>query len=176
MFRRTILDDEIPEKEHDVAAVIAFLAHIVISQPRNKSIAVRGIEDITGPADGFGLVESDPKRSFPRIRLPHRGTRAGPCKNTPLILQKVICRAMLSKLASKRQSTQLRLVGMASQSTSYRERGAICAWCAEQTISAEAAASLLYLQQLWLLVADVAEIIEGKNLRAPLNSENAANP
>jgi hypothetical protein len=60
---------------------------------------------------------------------------------------------------------------MASQSTSYRERAAICAWCAEQTISAEAAASLLYLQQQWLLIAAVAEIIEGKNLRAPLNGD-----
>ena len=36
---------------------------------------------------------------------------------------------------------------------------------------AEAAASLLYLQQQWLLIAAVAEIIEGKNLRAPLNSD-----
>jgi hypothetical protein len=46
--------------------------------------------------------------------------------------------------------------------TSYIERATICAWCAEQTVSAEAAASLLYLQQQWLLVADVAEIIEGR--------------
>jgi hypothetical protein len=60
---------------------------------------------------------------------------------------------------------------MASQSTSYRERAAICAWCAEQAVSAEATASLLYLQQQWLLVARVAEIIEGKNLRATLNSD-----
>jgi hypothetical protein len=60
---------------------------------------------------------------------------------------------------------------MASQSTSYRERAATCAWCAEQTISAEAAASLLYLQQQWLLVAEVAEIIERSNLRAPLSGD-----
>ena len=53
-----------------------------------------------------------------------------------------------------------------SNSTSYRARAAISAWCAEQTASAEAAASLLYLEQMWLLVADVAEIIEGKD-RAP---------
>jgi hypothetical protein len=59
---------------------------------------------------------------------------------------------------------------MASQSTSYGEHAAICAWCAEQTISAEAAASLLYLQQQWLLIAALAEILEGKNLRARLTA------
>jgi hypothetical protein len=84
---------------------------------------------------------------------------------------KVICQALPSKLVSKYQSTWLRRVRMASQSTSYRDRAAICAWCAEQTISAEAAASLLYLQQQWLLVAAVAEIIEGNNLRASLSSD-----
>jgi hypothetical protein len=60
---------------------------------------------------------------------------------------------------------------MDSKSTSYRERAAICSWCAEQTISAGAAASLLYIQQQWLLIAAVAEIIEEKNLHAPLNSD-----
>jgi hypothetical protein len=49
-----------------------------------------------------------------------------------------------------------------SNSTSYRERAAIFAWCAEQTNLAEAAAALLYLEQLWILVADVADVIEGK--------------
>ena len=49
-----------------------------------------------------------------------------------------------------------------SNSTSYRERAAISAWCAGQTNSAEAAAALLYLEQLWILVADVADVIEGK--------------
>ena len=48
-----------------------------------------------------------------------------------------------------------------SNSSSYRERAAICAWCAEQTASAEAEAALLYLQQMWILAAEVAEIIEG---------------
>ena len=80
----------------------------------------------------------------------------------------MLCRR---SLVYKRQSPQLRLVRMALQSKSYREHAAICAWCAEQTGSAEAATSLLYLQQQWLLIAAVAEIIEGKNLRARLNSD-----
>jgi hypothetical protein len=58
-----------------------------------------------------------------------------------------------------------------SNSTSYRERAAICAWCAEQAISAEAEASLLYLEQVWLLAAEVAEIIEGNSSRALLDSD-----
>jgi len=56
-------------------------------------------------------------------------------------------------------------------SASYRERAAICAWCAERTSSAEAAASFRYLQQMWLLVADVAELIEAKKSRAPLSGK-----
>ena len=58
-----------------------------------------------------------------------------------------------------------------SNSTSYRARAAISAWCAEQTASAEAAASLLYLEQMWLLAADVAEIIEEDRSRAALGSD-----
>jgi hypothetical protein len=58
-----------------------------------------------------------------------------------------------------------------SNSTSYKERAAISAWCAEQTNSAEAAAALLYLEQLWILVADVTEIIEGNRSRAALGGD-----
>jgi hypothetical protein len=58
-----------------------------------------------------------------------------------------------------------------SNSTSYRERAAISAWCAGQTNSAEAAAALLYLEQLWILVADVADVIEGKGTSLPLGSD-----
>jgi hypothetical protein len=58
-----------------------------------------------------------------------------------------------------------------STSSSYRARAAISAWCAEQTASAEAAAALLYLEQMWLLVADVAEIIEGNRSRAAPGSD-----
>jgi hypothetical protein len=43
---------------------------------------------------------------------------------------------------------------------SYRERAAICAWCAEQTVSAEAAAAFLYLEQMWTVAAEVSEIVE----------------
>ena len=58
-----------------------------------------------------------------------------------------------------------------SNSSSYRERAAISAWCAEQTASAEATAALLYLEQMWILVADVAEIIEGNRSRAALGCD-----
>ena len=58
-----------------------------------------------------------------------------------------------------------------SNSTSYRARAAISAWCAEQTASAETAAALLYLEQMWIFVADVAEIIEGNRSHAALGSD-----
>jgi hypothetical protein len=54
---------------------------------------------------------------------------------------------------------------------SYSERAAICAWCAERTASAEAEAALLYLQQMWILAAKVAEIIEGNGSISPLHSQ-----
>jgi hypothetical protein len=57
-----------------------------------------------------------------------------------------------------------------SNSSPYRERAAICVWCAEQTASAEAEAALLYLQQMWILAAEVAEIIEGNGSSSPLPS------
>jgi len=50
-----------------------------------------------------------------------------------------------------------------SNLASYRERAAICAWCAEQTASAEVAALLRYLEQMWITVAKVAEIVETKS-------------
>jgi hypothetical protein len=58
-----------------------------------------------------------------------------------------------------------------SKSVSYRDRAAICAWCAEQASSPEAAASLLYLQQMWILVAEVAEIVEGTSERSQPSGE-----
>jgi hypothetical protein len=58
-----------------------------------------------------------------------------------------------------------------SKSVSYRERAAICAWCAEQTISAEAAAAMRYLEQMWLVIAAVAEVIERNGSRLPLGSD-----
>jgi hypothetical protein len=58
-----------------------------------------------------------------------------------------------------------------SNSSSYRERAAICAWCAEETASAEAAAALLYLKQMYILIAEVADIIEGNRLRSRLGCD-----
>jgi hypothetical protein len=58
-----------------------------------------------------------------------------------------------------------------SNSVSYRERAAICAWCAKETASAEAAAALLYLEQMYILVAEVAEVIEGNRSRFPLGRD-----
>jgi hypothetical protein len=53
-------------------------------------------------------------------------------------------------------------------SASYRERAAICSWCAEQTASADAAALLRYLEQMWITVAEVAEIVEKNKSHQPL--------
>jgi putative transcriptional regulator len=47
----------------------------------------------------------------------------------------------------------------------YRKRSAICAGLADQAVSPEAAETFLYLAQQWLVIADVADLIE-KN-RAP---------
>ena len=48
---------------------------------------------------------------------------------------------------------------------SYRDRAAVCAWCAEQTVSAEAAALLRYLEQMWIAVAEVAEVVRANRSR-----------
>jgi hypothetical protein len=58
-----------------------------------------------------------------------------------------------------------------SNSVSYRERAAICAWCAKETASAEAAAALLYLEQMYILIAEVAEVIEGNRSHASLSND-----
>jgi len=55
-----------------------------------------------------------------------------------------------------------------SNSASYSARAAICAWCAGETASAEATAALLYLEKMWILVAQVAAVIEGNRSRASL--------
>jgi hypothetical protein len=57
-----------------------------------------------------------------------------------------------------------------SNSALYRARAAICAWCAEETASAEAATALLYLEQMLILAAEVAEVIEGNRSRASFGS------
>jgi hypothetical protein len=78
----------------------------------------------------------------------------------------------ISELDSEGQSAMLRGLEMLprANSTSYKERAAICAWCAKQTSSAETAVALLYLQQMWLLVAGVVEVIDGKGSGAPLST------
>ena len=40
----------------------------------------------------------------------------------------------------------------------HRTRAAIYAHCAEQATSPEAAAALFYLEKMWLVIAEVAEI------------------
>jgi hypothetical protein len=58
-----------------------------------------------------------------------------------------------------------------SESESYRARAAICAWCAGETASAEAAATLLYLKQMYILIAEVLDIIERNRSRSSLGSD-----
>jgi hypothetical protein len=53
-----------------------------------------------------------------------------------------------------------------------RVRASIYAWPAEQAISTEATAALLYLEtQMWLAVADVADVIEGNKSRSWFGSD-----
>jgi hypothetical protein len=38
-----------------------------------------------------------------------------------------------------------------------KERAAVCAWCAERTISAETKAALLHCGREWLILAEITE-------------------
>ena len=77
------------------------------------------------------------------------------------------------KVTLERGSTLLRLFAMLPRShpASYRERAVLCAWCAGQTASAEAADLLRYLEQMWLTVAEVAEIVEKSKSHHPLGDD-----
>jgi hypothetical protein len=55
-------------------------------------------------------------------------------------------------------------------SAPYIARAAICAQCAGQAISAEAAAALRYLEEMWLVIAKVADINEQNGSRRALGS------
>jgi hypothetical protein len=46
--------------------------------------------------------------------------------------------------------------------------------CAGQTVSAEAAALLRYLEQMWITVAEVAEIVEKNKSHQPLGDDPSA--
>jgi hypothetical protein len=66
------------------------------------------------------------------------------------------------------------LFGMASKlsnSTFYGDRAPLCAWCAGQTASAEAAALLRYLERIWITVAEVADIVEKNKSHEPLGGD-----
>jgi hypothetical protein len=52
------------------------------------------------------------------------------------------------------------MVSKQSNSALYRERAALCAWCARQTASVQAGALLRYLEQMWITVGEVAGIVE----------------
>jgi hypothetical protein len=58
-----------------------------------------------------------------------------------------------------------------SNSASYRARAAICAQCAKQAISPEAAAALLYLEEMWLVIAEVADVNVRSGSRHALGSD-----
>jgi len=47
----------------------------------------------------------------------------------------------------------------------------LCAWYAGQSASAEVAALLCYLEQMWMTVAEVAEIIEKNKSHQPLGDD-----
>jgi hypothetical protein len=58
-----------------------------------------------------------------------------------------------------------------SHSAPCRARAAIYALCAEKAISPEAAAVLLYLEEMWLVIAEVVDVNCGIGLRSPLDSD-----
>jgi len=58
-----------------------------------------------------------------------------------------------------------------SNSTAHRTRAAIYAHCAEQATSPEAAAALLYLEKMWLVIAEVADIKANSGSRSLLGSD-----
>jgi hypothetical protein len=58
-----------------------------------------------------------------------------------------------------------------SNSASYKTRAAFCAQCAAQAISPEAAAALLYLEDMWLDIAQVADINVADGSRPALGSD-----
>jgi hypothetical protein len=47
-----------------------------------------------------------------------------------------------------------------SNSATYRARAAAFSACAQQDVSAEAAAAFLYLEEMWLVIAEVADNLE----------------
>jgi hypothetical protein len=63
------------------------------------------------------------------------------------------------------------MVSEPSNSASCRERAALCAWCAGQTASAEAAALFRYLEQMWITVAEVAAAVENSKSHRPLSDD-----
>jgi putative transcriptional regulator len=58
-----------------------------------------------------------------------------------------------------------------SDAKHYRNRSANCARLAEQVASPEAAEAYRYLAQQWLLIADIAELIERNRAQSPRNGE-----
>jgi hypothetical protein len=59
-----------------------------------------------------------------------------------------------------------------SNSAAHRTRAAIYAHCAEQATSPEAAAALFYLEKMWLVIAEVADIKEKSGSRSLLGSDS----
>jgi hypothetical protein len=57
-----------------------------------------------------------------------------------------------------------------ADSSNYRDRAAIYGELATQAGSAETAAALLYLEQMWLVVAKVAEVTERNRPRSSFGS------
>jgi len=47
-----------------------------------------------------------------------------------------------------------------SSARSYRERATICTRLADHAVSDQAKATLVYLGEMWLVIANVAEVVE----------------
>jgi hypothetical protein len=54
---------------------------------------------------------------------------------------------------------------------SYRERATICT-LADQAVSDEAKATLAYLGEMWLVIANVADVVEANQSHQPLGDDH----
>jgi hypothetical protein len=63
-----------------------------------------------------------------------------------------------------------------SNARSYRERAAIYTRLAEEAVSDEAKAMLVYLEEMWLAAAEVADAVEANKWRHPLDDIHRLSP
>jgi hypothetical protein len=58
-----------------------------------------------------------------------------------------------------------------SRARSYRERATIFTCLADQAVSDEAKATLVYLGEMWLVIASVTDVVESNQSHQPLGDD-----